>query len=152
MTNSNVTAAEASEALRFHNEARKEVDVPPLEWSQELAAYAQAWANHLAELDCEFKHRPYDGEWKQLYGENIFAGSGTPYSSLDASKSWYSEKKEYTFGPISDLNWAKTGHYTQMVWRNTQKLGMGTATCPNGTVIIVANYNPAGNVTGQKPY
>jgi pathogenesis-related protein 1 len=39
-----------------------------------------------------------------------------------------------------------------MVWRDTERMGMGQATCPDGAVIIVANYDPPGNVIGRYPY
>jgi uncharacterized protein YkwD len=149
---SSVSSAEAAEALRFHNEARTEVGVAPLTWSATLAAYAQAWADQLAATGCKPGHRPRQGEWKQVYGENISWGKGQDYLALDASKSWYSEKKEFTYGPLSSDNWYPTGHYTQMVWRNTKQVGIGKANCPDGTMIVVANYNPAGNILGQKPY
>ncbi|MEI6088085.1 MAG: CAP domain-containing protein [Bacteroidota bacterium] len=45
-----------------------------------------------------------------------------------------------------------SGHYTQMVWKNTKEVGVGVSTCPNGAIIIVANYFPAGNYMRQFPY
>jgi pathogenesis-related protein 1 len=39
-----------------------------------------------------------------------------------------------------------------MVWKETTHVGMGIAICKNGGMIIVANYNPAGNYIGEKPY
>jgi hypothetical protein len=40
-----------------------------------------------------------------------------------------------------------------MVWKNTKELGMGIGICPEGYVtVIVANYNPSGNIIGQFPY
>ncbi len=149
ITGSNVSQVQAEEALRLHNKARADVGVPALEWSADLAAYAQAWANHLASSGCKMQHRPSSGKWAQLYGENIFWGSGKSYTALNASQSWYEEIKYYK--PKKD-NRSKTGHYTQMVWRSTTRVGIGTATCSNGSTIIVANYSPAGNYAGQKPY
>ena len=151
-TGSAISPAEATEALRFHNEARAEVGVGPINWSDTLATFAQAWADQLVATGCKPGHRPQQGEWKQQHGENIFWGKGRAYKALDASKSWHSEKKDYSYGPLTGNDWYATGHYTQMVWRNTQQVGMGKATCPDGTVIVVANYNPPGNVIGQKPY
>jgi len=42
-----------------------------------------------------------------------------------------------------------SGHFTQMIWRNSTELGMGMARDQTGKVIIVANYNPPGNYIGQ---
>jgi hypothetical protein len=98
------------------------------------------------------EHRPRSGEWSQKYGENIFWGSASRYTPRDASISWYNEIKDYTYGPLTSSNWYKTGHYTQMVWKNTTHVGFGVAICSSGAIIIVANYNPPGNYMGQKPY
>ena len=43
------------------------------------------------------------------------------------------------------------GHYTQIVWSNSTELGCGTVTC-DGVDIWVCQYNPAGNVSGERPY
>lgn len=149
---SKATKEEAQAALDFHNKVRKDVGVEPLEWSAELATYAQAWADHLAADNCDMKHRPRSGEWIQKYGENIFWGSGNGYTALDASESWYSEIKDYKYGTLTSDNWYGTGHYTQMIWRNSKKIGIGVARCAGGGVIIVANYDPVGNYMGEKPY
>src|SRR5688572_28011106 len=77
VTGSNASQKDAQIALDHHNKVRKDVGTPPQEWSVELAKYAQAWANNLANnKNCKMEHRPYSGEWKQKYGENIFWGSG----------------------------------------------------------------------------
>ena len=47
------------------------------------------------------------------------------------------------------------GHYTQIVWKNTERIGCGKATSrQNGlfTVYWVCQYDPSGNYVGQKPY
>ncbi|MFY7998913.1 MAG: CAP domain-containing protein [Candidatus Kapaibacteriota bacterium] len=143
---------EAQQIVDYHNKARKEVGAPPLEYSAELSAFAQEWANYLAEKGCTLQHRPSSGQWAQKYGENIFWGGGKPYSVIDAGKSWYGEKKFWKGGKLSGNNWSKTGHYTQMVWAKTTKIGLGKAVCKNGATIIVANYDPRGNMMGEKPY
>lgn len=146
-----VSPSEAQKALDFHNAARKEVGVPPLKWSTVLAKFAQEWAEHLAKTG-DFSHRPYSGSWAQKYGENIFYGYGTVYTVLDASESWYSEKKDFINVPLNESNWSVAGHYSQMVWRNTETVGIGIAKSKDGSYIIVANYNIPGNWIGEKAY
>jgi pathogenesis-related protein 1 len=136
-TGSAVTTKDAQQALDFHNKVRQDVGVPPLAWSEELSAFAQAWADHLVKSDCAFEHRRDTGKWSSSYGENIFMGSGI-FTVKDASQSWYDEIKSYTYVEVSETNFRATGHYTQMVWRTTTKIGMGVATCSNGNYIIVA--------------
>ena len=151
-TGSNVNQYEGQIALNFHNKARKDVGIPALEWSVDLAKYAQEWADHLAKKGCKMEHRPNEGEFAEKYGENIFWGMGVEYSALDATRGWYDEIKDYKHEPISEKNWSRAGHYTQMVWRNTTKVGIGRATCKTGETIIVANYDPAGNYIGESAY
>ncbi|MBU1986994.1 MAG: SCP-like extracellular, partial [Proteobacteria bacterium] len=43
---------EADHIVALHNTIRAEVGVGPLRWSEELAAYAQRWADHLASSRC----------------------------------------------------------------------------------------------------
>lgn len=41
------------------------------------------------------------------------------------------------------------GHFTQIVWKNTQYLGVGIAKNAYGRTVIVATYFPPGNYKGQ---
>ena len=151
-TGSAVTKEDAQKALDFHNKVRKDVGVARLEWSTEVAAFAQLWANKLAAEGCKLEHRPASGKWSQLYGENIYFGTAKGINTLDASKAWYSEIKDFTDGKLTVKNFTKVAHYTQMVWKTTSKIGIAKAGCPSGATIIVANYSPLGNYMGQRPY
>jgi hypothetical protein len=42
----------------------------------------------------------------------------------------------------------ETGHFTQVVWRQTTQLGCGVSTC-RGMDIWVCEYDPPGNVQGH---
>ncbi len=143
--------------LDAHNAYRTEVNVPALTWSDELAQYAQSWANELAtNRGCNMQHRPHDDNdpWNQKYGENIFSGGGTNWSPtvLDAVSDWASEKKDFNPDSKECNSGGICGHYTQMVWKSTTQVGCGVATCSDGNVIVVCNYNPAGNMVGEKPF
>ena len=151
-TGSLVIKEDAQKALDFHNKVRKDVGVPALEWSPDISAFAQSWANKLAAEGCKLEHRPASGKWAQQYGENIYFGTAKGVNTLDASKAWYSEIKDFTDGKLTVKNFAKVAHYTQMVWKTTSKIGIAKAACSSGATIIVANYSPLGNYMGQKPY
>ncbi|KAJ8769081.1 hypothetical protein K2173_024077 [Erythroxylum novogranatense] len=43
-------------------------------------------------------------------------------------------------------------HYTQVVWRNSVRLGCAKVRCNNGGTIISCNYDPRGNYVNQRPY
>jgi pathogenesis-related protein 1 len=153
-TGSDIKSADATAILNHHNEVRKDKGVAALTWSPQLAAYAQLWADHLAKNNnCSIKHRGNAGENGKQYGENIFWGSDAmAYPPVQASYNWYGEKKDYTYRKINGSSWYNTGHYTQMIWKDTREMGVGVAVCANGAIIVVANYWPAGNVFGEFPY
>lgn len=132
--------------LAHHNKVRADVGVGPLRWDEGLAAYAKQWADHLAANGCRMKHRK-----PNAYGENLFQGTAGHFTALDAAKGWESEKKLYSGGMVTDKNYVRIGHYTQMVWRDTRKVGCGEAIC-NGTLLVACNYDPPGNYLGRKPY
>jgi len=148
---SDLTAREVEALLQAHNKARAEVGVGPLQWSKEIALYAQEWADHLAATTCRLKHRPRSGTWKQRYGENLFMGTAGYYNVADAVKAWEGEKAYYSGEELNYSNWKDSGHYTQVVWKGTTHVGCATAAC-KGNMIVVCNYDPPGNVLGEKPY
>ena len=131
--------------LRVHNEARAAVGVAPLQWSDKLANHAQQWANHLAQAG-KFEHRP-----NNPYGENLAAFTAAE-SPEYAARLWLDEKKDYHGEKIDSRNFHKFGHYTQIVWHSTTHVGYGVARMRNGTTVVVANYEPPGNVVGEHPY
>lgn len=146
------TLSEIEQFLRIHNQARQEVGVPDLEWSEELADYAREWGEELIK-DCSFKHRPSDGPFAQEHGENLYLAWGMDSLSLSAAAlAWYDEIDAYNGQAIGEGDISDYGHYTQMVWRTTTQLGAAKVRCENGTFIIVANYSPRGNWIGERPY
>jgi hypothetical protein len=129
------------EFLRVHNQARAEVGVPPLKWSDKLARAAQDWAVQIAATG-QIVHNP-----KTPFGENI-AGGSPPFDPAAGANSWLKERVAFRSG-IRDFS--SVGHYTQMVWRGTTHVGFGTVQV-NGMTVVVANYEPAGNISGQQPF
>jgi len=145
-TGSRLNNAEVNLILSEHNRVRADVGVAPLRWSGVLAQVAQKWADHLAASSCSLTHSQGSG-----YGENLFMGTSGYYGVKDAVRSWESEKRDYHGGKLTRNNWYPSGHYTQIVWRNTQGVGCAQSSC-NGQTIVACNYNPPGNYMGQSPY
>ena len=65
-----------------------------------------------------------------------------------ATDDWYNEIKQYNFNsPGFSMG---TGHFTQVVWKGSQKLGVGYAITQDGKgLYVVAQYSPPGNYMGQ---
>jgi pathogenesis-related protein 1 len=148
---SRLSRQDVQNLLVLHNKAREEAGVSPLTWSIKLAVYAQEWADHLASTGCKMEHRPGYGKWKQEHGENLLTGTVGYHGVADAVASWEREKANYHGEPIDTSTVSLWGHYTQLVWRNTRRLGCAKAECGRN-VIIVCNYDPRGNIIGQTPY
>lgn len=144
--------AQVQAFLQVHNNARSAVGVGPLSWSNELAQYAQQWANHLASLPTSqvqaSPHRPTQVGGR---GENFAGGTGGSYSPATAAQQWLSEKNGYRYGPFNQSSFS-AGHYTQMIWSATTQVGYGMAKSADGWTYVVANYAPGGNIFGQPPY
>jgi len=148
---SNLSLQEVQQLIRLHNEVRADVGIGPVTWSKKLAIYAQEWANQLGSTNCKLKHRPKSGKWKREYGENLFMGVVGYYGVANAIKAWESERRYYRGQTLNSSNWFDSGHYTQMVWKNSKEIGCAKAECDD-KIIVVCNYDPPGNILGQKPY
>lgn len=128
-----------------HNYWRKKVGVGPMEWSDKLAKVAQAWANQQAKRGCGCAHSPDD-----QFGENIYCSQGMQPTPQDVVDDW-AEEIQYFVEKTGKCKGGVCGHYTQIVWKNTTKVGCGMAKCGDKE-IWVCNYDPAGNYVNQKPY
>src|SRR5262249_34342811 len=125
--------------LAEHNRHRGEHCAPPLAWSPELAAVAQRWAERLRDRGCAFAHS------RGADGENLAGGTSGTLDPASVVAMWYGEVSSYDFrgGGFS----MRTGHFTQLVWIGTKRVGCGVATCRAERVDIwVCNYDPPGNV------
>ncbi|HUQ04400.1 MAG TPA: CAP family protein [Kofleriaceae bacterium] len=129
----------AQQYVAAHNAFRKQHCAAPLEWSAELEKAAQAWADSLKKSGCAFEHS------RTRYGENLAGGTSGALDPAASTEMWYREVDQYDFkkgGFAMD-----TGHFTQVVWADTRRVGCGMTTC-KGMDIIVCNYDPPGNVQG----
>jgi pathogenesis-related protein 1 len=147
-TGSAFTEEEADALVKEHNDARGQVGVKQrVTWSKDLAKSAQEWADHIAEIG-KFEHRP-EGK----YGENLAVGATERYGAREAAAIWLKDRQAYDAG---NRELEKVGHYTQMVWARTIRIGAGKAVIKAGPMkgwtVVVCNYDPPGNVQAEKPY
>ena len=136
-------AGEPRELLAAHNAARAKVGVAPLQWSEELSRYAAEWAATLLRTG-DFRHRD-----QKRYGENLFTITGGAASARTAMRHWVSEEQDYDHR--RNRCRGVCGHYTQIVWRNTKRVGCAVAR-GQGREVWVCNYDPPGNWRGERPY
>ncbi|XP_049414674.1 pathogenesis-related protein 1A1 [Solanum stenotomum] len=130
--------------LNAHNAARRQVGVGPMTWDYGLAEYAQNYANQRIG-DCGMIHS--DGP----YGENL-AAAFPQLNAAGAVKMWDDEKQWYDYNSNTCAPGKVCGHYTQVVWRDSVRLGCARVRCNSGWVFITCNYDPPGNYIGRRPY
>lgn len=129
--------------LNAHNKARASVGVGPMRWDNKVAAFAQNYVNRLRG-NCRLVHS--GGQ----YGENL-AWSSADMTAGAAVRMWVNERQFYDYNSNSCVG-GECRHYTQVVWRNSVRLGCAKVRCNNGATIISCNYDPPGNYAGQRPY
>lgn len=124
--------------LEEHNRLRAKHQAPPLKWDERLAEGAERWARR-----CVFEHDP-----NSEAGENLYSSWGEPDPDKvlrSAVKAWYGEVRDYRYGSRRS---AGTGHFTQVVWKGSTRLGCSAHRC-KPLRIVVCRYSPPGNVAGQ---
>lgn len=84
------------------------------------------------------------------FGENLYMSGDTKMSDSTAVTravaDWFNERFKYSYN--NPKYSTSTGHFTQLVWKNTKYLGIGIARSSKG-VYVCASYDPSGNVRGQ---
>jgi pathogenesis-related protein 1 len=145
-------------------------------WANYLATnYTQSDANngispHASQFNSTTHGLPYEGEGENIAwaSSNLYyvldnpvdittAGSASDYSAnnnkFGAVDMWANEKSYYDYSNNTG-NGHVVGHYTQLVWQKSMKVGCGQAisTTDYPGSHIVCRYSPAGNIGSEKPY
>ncbi len=131
-------------ALRLHNEFRKKHNSPELKNNKELNENAQKYAEKLIKNKNkkDFHNNIFNNI---LLGENIIiSNKKTPE---DICNEWYKESDCYDFS----LNKYQkdSGHFTQMIWKDTKEFGFGFCFDDESNFCAVALYYPPGNILGE---
>jgi hypothetical protein len=138
--------------LAAHNRERGGAGIPALAWDPVLAAEAASWGEQLA-ASGEFEHADTDEEDPQ--GENLWAGTRGAYAPEEMVEGWIEEKKHFRPGRFPDNSatgdFADVGHYTQLMWRESDRVGCALAKGAEEEV-LVCRYRTAGNVVGERPF
>ncbi len=144
--------------LAAHNAERIRLGIPPLVWSNKLAAQSARWAQELTTMD-GLEHSDGadydsdDGEGEE--GENLWRGTRGFYTPEQMVGLWVDERKIFVNGPFprnaTNGRWRDVGHYTQLIWKSTKQVGCAIAASADDE-ILVCRYLEGGNVIGEKPY
>jgi hypothetical protein len=135
--------------ISAHNDARRQYGVGPLVWDEALAREARGYAEVLARTN-RFEHDAQRGR-NPRQGENLWMGTRTAYSYADMIGHLVGERRYFRPGRFPEVSrtgdWSQVGHYTQIVWPTSQRVGCATAS-NRANDYLVCRYWPAGNVVG----
>ena len=146
-----------------HNQARSgplnpppSPALPPVSWDGVLADSVYNYAircqgtmgllSHNANRSADYQALGGSG----YVGENIYGSSGNA-TPADAMTLWMKEAPDYDYAS-GDIG--NAGHYTQIVWRASVRIGCAIVDCPALTYhnTVICDYAPGGNISGQRPY
>jgi hypothetical protein len=135
--------------LAAHNAERVAVGAPALLWDNDLGTAAATYAQQMA-FTGRFEHS--DRKARRGIGENLWMGTHGAYTIEQMIGAWASEKRMFAPGVFPNAsrsgNWIDVGHYTQMIWPTTTRVGCALASTPR-TDYLVCRYSPAGNIDGR---
>ena len=159
-----LTNDETSALLQAHNDWRAKYGVKPMEWCETLTEAAQNWAQELAKRGFKLEHSPAP---PRTAGENVAYGGSTDLNSRDGDLTaaavvdlWGKEVNDYNYKTNTCAAGKVCGHYTQVVWAKTKRVGGGMVkgvvedAAGNESIqeVWVCQYDPPGNYVGEKPY
>uniref|UniRef100_A0A0K8SY92 SCP domain-containing protein n=1 Tax=Lygus hesperus TaxID=30085 RepID=A0A0K8SY92_LYGHE len=152
--------------LKMHNEFRNKIasgglegwptaaDMLELSWDDDLAKSAQRWASQCQNDHDECRKTPNF----ESVGQNLALEWTTGrFEKIDVSiAGWTGEAKlapRFLVDYYQSID--NTGHFTQVSWAKTQKIGCGVVVYEKNdwnTKLLACNYGPAGNVITQRMY
>lgn len=63
----------------------------------------------------------------------------------EATKNWFTEESMYVGGTLDQqADWSKVGHFTQAIWKDTNRFGIAHAVSSSGQTFVVGVYYPGG--------
>lgn len=137
---------ERLKVLALHNQMRANLGLARMSLDDSLNERAKKYAEHLLKTQ-KFEH----SKDREDEGENLAWSSNKNKVAGALYLRWEDERKYFKAGKYPDINKVKgevVGHYSQIIWPASTKLGVGVARGDKGTV-LVCRYRHVGNVHGQ---
>uniref|UniRef100_A0A182C5S6 Cysteine-rich secretory protein n=1 Tax=Phalotris mertensi TaxID=1260334 RepID=A0A182C5S6_9SAUR len=135
-----------------HNSYRRSVrptasNMLKMKWYPKAAVNAERWASLCVYDHSQNSDRVIDGI---QCGENIYK-SPIPISWTEIMQIWYDEYKEFVYGVGANPPGSVIGHYTQMVWYKSYRIGCAASYCLSSkyNYFYVCQYCPSGNFEGR---
>uniref|UniRef100_A0A7I5ECS1 SCP domain-containing protein n=1 Tax=Haemonchus contortus TaxID=6289 RepID=A0A7I5ECS1_HAECO len=107
--------------------------------------------------ECKFAHNSYKD--RNYWGQNLWMSGGININKTHAAAgsvySWFSELEHHGVPEENKLTMEVfnngVGHYTQVVWQASKKIGCAVRWCEHMT-LVGCEYAPAGNYLGSLIY
>lgn len=173
--NSEINLAELrNTSLTKHNEYRNLHGSPTLVLDDDLNKSAQEYAEKLAKMNegvsTKKRYFQHSKNRNEDVGENLAYYATSDSNKVNTEnilnksvKLWYDEIEDYNFKnpELSLSSGKKVGHFTQLVWKETTKVGCGAAKTnmkmkdseDNDVeaigVFVVCHYSPQGNIRSE---
>ena len=135
------------EILGRHNFYRAKHQVGNLVRESGIETIAQAYSDKLLSTG-RLTHSSNEYNSQQL-GENLYVGYNVGSIGTAAVDVWYAENINYDYN--NPGFYSNTGHFTQVVWKGSKKLGCGVSCDSKSKCYVCCNYLPAGNYLNQFP-
>ncbi|KAI9122194.1 hypothetical protein K1719_006883 [Acacia pycnantha] len=136
------------EFLVAHNWVRLQFKLPLFTWDEKLESAAKQTAMQHYD-DCKMVHSDFP------YGENIFWAQQLHWTPSDAVYYWYNESSWYNLTSLqcSAPVGKDCGHFTQVAWKDSVRLGCALQHCrdPTKGMLIFCEYDPPGNFDNENP-
>jgi hypothetical protein len=149
MAQASFAAGFPARIIAAHNAERARAGVPPLAWDDALGNAAASYATQMA-ITGRYTHS--DRAARPGTGENLWMGTHGAFSVEAMVGGWLSEKRFFTPGIFPNVSrtgdWEDVGHYTQMIWPQTTRVGCALASTAR-IDYLVCRYAYKGNVDGR---
>lgn len=144
-----LSASDISAIVERHNYYRRQVsptaaNMQKMVWDKNLAKTAAKWARQ-----CVVAHEdPEERRWEPALpgvqiGQNVAAGPSSVAAAVD---NWATEIKAFYYGrqPTGEV-----GHYTQIIYAETSRVGCGMADCSRVPGAVFSKYQVCNYATSQ---
>ena len=144
-TLNNILLQEQNKYRKIHNSKKLTLDSKIV---NDATVYAQSLAQNSDPYYLEPSNSYYNSDEK--YGENLFQCNKKSCKLENitlVTDIWYNESNSYDFKLNKGLK--GTYNFTQMIWRNTKKIGCGIGYRSDESYKVVCFYYPRGNINGK---
>ncbi len=128
--------------------------MPTVSWDDNLYQFAVKHVQEMCTANSMYHSKPAE---RRAIPSFSYAGENLAYGTtgfMDAAKAvdmWYAEKSNYSFTSKACASGQVCGHYTQVVWSSSIKIGCAECQA-SGNTYISCEYGPGGNYVNQNPY